>query len=105
MSDEENVMRQCWGCGYKAPVAGSAHVQCVFDWDKAGLDSPSGDAYGISKGWFMFPAMYDPTWMTEKCSARVEKGKADPAMTVSERNPFMRMHEAFDRTFGIKTKR
>jgi hypothetical protein len=53
----------CYICKSKRDVPGNAHIQC------ANPDSEmTGDSYGISQGWFLYPLIFDPVWMTSKCN-------------------------------------
>ncbi len=56
------VRNDCYKCVHKRSVPGNAHIKC---------DNPdqkmTGDRYGIRMGWFFYPLLFDPTWMTAKC--------------------------------------
>ena len=56
------IMKECWSCKHKRPVAGNAHIQCV----KPDVNM-TGDKHGIRSGWFMYPFLFDPTWKTKLC--------------------------------------
>ena len=83
MSEKPN----CYECKYIGSVPGSAHNSCHHPTVKANKLSPlsevmailgvptlemvkpsielnvTGDAHGVSKGWFMWPVNYDPVWL------------------------------------------
>ena len=78
---------RCYSCGYKQNVPGNAHIRCAFAWAKSNLTPPPGSAYGVSQGWYIFPLLFDPTWMLEPCGAWAEEaaeetlaGKVDPLL-------------------------
>ena len=53
----------CYTCVHKREVPGNAHIRC------ANPDSGmTGDEHGIKKGWFFYPMLFDPVWMTKECS-------------------------------------
>lgn len=55
-------MPSCYDCKNKRSVAGNAHIRC------ANPDpSMTGHPHGIENGWFHYPALFDPTWMTKEC--------------------------------------
>lgn len=56
------VKNDCFNCKNKKDVPGNAHVQCSRPDSKM-----TGDHYGISQGWFIYPLLFDPVWMTKKC--------------------------------------
>ena len=53
----------CYTCKHKRNVPGNAHIEC-----KNPDPNMKGDSYGISQGWFMYPFLFDPTWMNCKCA-------------------------------------
>ena len=54
--------KRCYDCQYKQDVAGNAHIECV----KPDV-MMTGSQHGIQNGWFMYPLLFDPTWMTKEC--------------------------------------
>lgn len=54
---------KCYQCKYRRDVPGNAHISCAKPCDKV-----TGDPHGIQSGWFMYPLLFDPTWMTTLCS-------------------------------------
>lgn len=59
---KELVKNDCYNCEFRRNVAGNRHIKCVNpDTDM------TGDEHGIRRGWFMYPLLFDPTWMTSKC--------------------------------------
>ena len=60
--NSELVENKCYECLGRKPVPGTAHIECVTpDHDMRGSE------HGIREGWFMYPLVFDPTWMTRKC--------------------------------------
>jgi len=62
MPTERNMTTECWTCLHRREVPGNAHIQC----EKPDPDM-TGNAHGISRGWFFYPALFDPTWKTALC--------------------------------------
>ena len=52
----------CYKCKHKRSVPGNCHIECVNS-----DPNMTGDAYGIRSGWFIYPALFDPTWKTKEC--------------------------------------
>lgn len=44
-------------------------ISSHFDFDKAKKKPPEVNSYGISKGWYLFPINFDPTWQTSECES------------------------------------
>lgn len=64
MTQKELTKRnECWYCIHKQSVPGNAHIKC---------NNPDqemiGDPYGIRKGWYCYPLLFDPVWKLKKCS-------------------------------------
>ena len=78
-------MSDCYKCGYKGKNPGSAHIRCKYDWEKAKLPMPKGNPHGIKHGWWIFPMIYDPTWMLGECP--VFGTEWDPQMVIEEHDP------------------
>ena len=53
---------KCYDCAHMREVAGNAHIKCV----KPDVQM-TGQQHGIRNGWFMYPLLFDPTWMTKEC--------------------------------------
>ncbi|MHA2023327.1 MAG: hypothetical protein ACTSWQ_06665 [Candidatus Thorarchaeota archaeon] len=71
-ADLEYRFDKCYDCVYMRKVPGNAHIKCVFNWVDAMIDGkvrgiPFVIAYGIEKGWYEFPLLFDPTWMALPC--------------------------------------
>lgn len=66
---KEEKEKTCWGCAYRQAVPGNAHISCVYNWIEDELTPPAGHAHGIARGWYIFPALFDPTWMLDECPA------------------------------------
>ena len=62
VKNHKQIMNECRKCKNKRKVPGNAHIKCV-DPDP----EMTGDEYGINKGWFMYPDLFDPTWKTKLC--------------------------------------
>lgn len=58
---------KCYTCAYKRKVPGDAHIRCSFRWSESNLTPPPGNPYGVSRGWYIFPLLFDPVWMIEEC--------------------------------------
>ena len=56
------VTNNCHECIEARPVPGNSHIECVTP--DPGM---RGDSHGIREGWFMYPLVFDPTWMTREC--------------------------------------
>lgn len=56
------VKNDCHNCKHKRAVPGNCHIQCVNPDPKM-----TGDRHGISSGWFFYPLLFDPIWMTKQC--------------------------------------
>lgn len=52
----------CYNCKNKRSVPGNAHIKCVKP-----DPNMTGDPHGIKNGWFIYPLLFDPTWMTKDC--------------------------------------
>lgn len=60
---EEMVINACYECKHKCSVPGNAHIRC----EKPDMDM-TGAAHGKRNGWFYYPLLFDPVWMTKKCN-------------------------------------
>lgn len=56
------VNNNCRKCVNRRDVPGNCHIECVNP-DM----TMTGDPHGIKQGWFMYPILFDPTWMTSEC--------------------------------------
>ena len=54
--------KNCWECKSKREVPGNSHIRCANPDPKM-----TGNEHGIRSGWFMYPALFDPIWMTKEC--------------------------------------
>lgn len=52
----------CYKCKWKRSVAGNCHIECV----RPDPDM-TGDPHGMKNGWFIYPMLFDPIWMTKEC--------------------------------------
>ena len=57
------IENKCHSCKFKRSVPGNCHIQCVKPDPKI-----TSDDHGIRNGWFFYPLLFDPTWMTSKCN-------------------------------------
>jgi len=57
-----NKEKSCYDCVHKRSIPGDAHINCV-DPDP----NMTGDPHGIRHGWFYYPIVFDPIWMTKEC--------------------------------------
>lgn len=48
----------CYTCVHRREVPGSCHSRCNNT-----AANVTGDKHGISKGWFIWPLNFDPTWL------------------------------------------
>ena len=80
MKDDKE--KTCWKCGYRQDVPGNAHISCVYDWEGSDQQPPPGNPHGIAKGWYYFPALYDPTWMQGQCPCWAEKRDREKAKKI-----------------------
>ena len=60
---ERNRYKECYDCKSKREVPGNCHIQCINP-------DPNmiGNQYGIDKGWFIYPELFDPVWKEKLCS-------------------------------------
>lgn len=65
----DEIKKTCYNCVYRGQVLGSAHSNCSFNFQKAGVEIPKGDQHGVRSGWYNFPIDFDPVWMTKPCPA------------------------------------
>lgn len=63
IGESKVVKNDCWNCIHRKPVPGNSHIECV----KPDTEM-TGNLHGIRNGWFMYPLLFDPAWMTKKCS-------------------------------------
>lgn len=56
------LMNNCRQCTSKRNVPGDAHIKCVKP-----DTNMTGSSFGIKNGWFLYPQLFDPAWMTAKC--------------------------------------
>lgn len=56
------VKNNCFKCVHRRNVPGDAHIRCAKP--DPGM---TGDPHGISHGWFYYPHVFDPAWMTKEC--------------------------------------
>jgi len=63
MEKERTMSNECYSCKNRREVSGNAHIRC------ANPDpNMTGHQLGISKGWFIYPSLFDPTWKTKMCN-------------------------------------
>jgi len=56
-------MNNCNKCKHRRSVPGNTHISCAKP-----DPNMTGDPHGIKNGWFIYPILFDPTWMTKKCN-------------------------------------
>ena len=70
-------MSLCYKCRYRVDLTGYNHICCwypgvrtsvpaILDKENTGIQTALGitaDRYGFSKGWFFWPANFDPVWL------------------------------------------
>ena len=54
---------KCYKCLHKREVPGNTHVMCAKPDPQM-----TGETRAIKMGWFFYPLLFDPTWMTKECS-------------------------------------
>jgi len=59
----KNRKDDCYQCVYKQNVPGNTHIKCTNP-----DPNMTGDAHGITNGWFFYPLLFDPVWKTKECS-------------------------------------
>ncbi len=52
----------CYKCEFQGEVAGSCHSSCHHSAAAQELNI-KGHEIGVRKGWFMWPANFDPVWL------------------------------------------
>jgi hypothetical protein len=57
------MINDCYNCVHRRNVAGNTHIECVNP-----DASMTGEPHGIRNGWFIYPWLFDPIWMTSKCA-------------------------------------
>ena len=62
ISDGPTIRGKCHDCKHSRAVANNAHIECV----KPDV-MMTGQQHGVRNGWFMYPLLFDPTWMTKEC--------------------------------------
>lgn len=63
MEEKRDMMTECNTCTNAAEVPNNCHIRC----DKPDPDM-TGDKYGMSQGWFIYPMLFDPVWKTKFCN-------------------------------------
>ena len=58
---------RCHRCAHMEPVPGNTHISCTSPDPRV-----RGDAHGIRNGWFIYPLLFDPIWMTVPCTHFLE---------------------------------
>jgi hypothetical protein len=57
------ITPNCWTCKHRRTVPGDCHISC------ANPDpNMQGHPHGIRMGWFIYPLLFDPTWMARPCA-------------------------------------
>lgn len=57
-----NLETDCYKCKNRRNIPGDMHSQCMKP--DRGM---TGDAHGITNGWFWYPINFDPIWRTKEC--------------------------------------
>ena len=70
MKQAKVVQNDCHQCKNMRPVAGDAHIRCIDPDPKM-----TGHPHGVQNGWFFYPMLFDPTWMTKACANYQRRGK------------------------------
>jgi len=61
-------MSNCYDCKHKRAVMGDSHISCAKPDPEM-----TGHPQGIKRGWFIYPLLFDPCWMTKECINFEEK--------------------------------
>lgn len=59
----KEIHGECYSCVHRRTVPGETHIACVKP-DAAMV----GSLYGIQKGWFVYPMLFDPVWKERLCA-------------------------------------
>ncbi len=59
----EQTRSQCYSCAHKRAVPGNTHIKCAKPDPEM-----EGAPHGIRMGWWMYPALFDPTWNRTVCN-------------------------------------
>ena len=62
------VNNNCHKCVHRRSVPGDAHIRCAKP-----DPNMTGDPHGIRQGWFYYPHVFDPVWMTKECANHEEE--------------------------------
>lgn len=54
---------RCSWCKHRREVPGNCHIACAKPCVQV-----TGHPHGIDNGWFMYPLLFDPVWMTTPCT-------------------------------------
>lgn len=57
------IKARCYQCRHMQAVPGNTHIACARP-----CDVVRGHPHGIANAWFLYPLLYDPTWMTVDCT-------------------------------------
>ena len=60
--DFANNEVRCYNCAHKRTVPGDCHIKCVNP-----DPNMTGSPHGMARGWFIYPHLFDPIWMTKRC--------------------------------------
>jgi hypothetical protein len=52
----------CYQCVNMREVPGNAHIKCIKP-----DPNMTGNSHGVIHGWFYYPLLFDPVWMTKEC--------------------------------------
>lgn len=91
----------CHTCKYARAVPGNCHIAC------ANPDpSVRGDPHGVRNGWFIYPWLFDPSWMVTECRHYLPKGHEFP-QTAEDAQPVVELIRTMTRvellTYMLKT--
>ena len=73
------VKTNCYKCINRRDVSGNTHIKCVNPDPEM-----TGNTHGINRGWFIYPILFDPVWMTKECcnfEAKNEESKVNHAVS------------------------
>lgn len=65
---------KCYDCIHRREIPGDCHTRCAHP--NVGALAIKGHAYGIKRGWFMWPINFDPVWLQECNGFEAKAGKA-----------------------------
>jgi hypothetical protein len=63
MSSDDVITILCYECKHSREYPGETHIGC----NKPDPEM-TGHLHGVKRGWFMYPILFDPNWVTKNCA-------------------------------------